>query len=99
MSDNNHFTVYQKVIATWVCIFFFGLIFGTLFLYGSFWFMIPFFAVIGIGAFFLNHIVCPNCGAHMTYEKSVLGVRVPLVFMRSKCKECNFDFKHNHDAG
>jgi uncharacterized membrane protein len=95
MKGNDQLTAYQKVTVVWVSIFSLGLLFGTLFVYASTWFMIPFFGVAGIGSYLLNRIVCPNCGARMTYETSFLGVRVPLLFMRDKCKECGWDLKNN----
>lgn len=95
MNGDNQLTAYQKVIAAWAGIFSLGLLFGVLFIYVSTWFMAPFFAVVGIGSYFLNRVVCPNCGARMTYETSFLRVRVPLLFVRDKCKECGWDLKSN----
>lgn len=91
----NQLTAYQKVVATWIGIFFLGFLFGALFIYASVWFMIPFFAVVGIGSYLLNRIVCPNCGERMTYETSSLGVRLPLVLVRNKCKKCGWNLKEN----
>ena len=95
MKGNSQLTVYQKVASIWAGIFFIGIILGALFIYISTWFMIPFFAVIGAGSFLLNRVVCPNCGARINYETSFFAVRVPLVFMRDKCKECGRNLKSN----
>lgn len=94
MSINNQITTYKKVVAIWIGILFFGFLFGAL-LSVSTWFIIPFFAVVGTGSYFLNRVTCPNCGANMTYETSALGVRVPLLFMSNKCKRCGWDLKAN----
>ena len=92
MKDDIQDTIYKKVFTIWACIFFFGFGFGIALIYISSWFIIPFFAVIVVGAYFLKRITCPNCGHHLIYERRICGIRVPYVFMRPMCKMCGSDF-------
>jgi hypothetical protein len=95
MKNLEGFTAYQKNLVAWACIMSLGFLFGALFMYASSWFMLPFFAVVGVAPFFLNRIVCPNCGTPVTYQGTIAGLRIRGGFIRKKCQQCGWDLRKN----
>ena len=95
MKNYEAITAYKKNLIAWFCIMFLCFLFGTLFMYVSIWFMLPFFAVVGCAPSFLNRILCPNCGTPVTYQGTIAGLRIRGGFIRKKCQQCGWDLREN----
>lgn len=81
----------------WAAFMLAGLCFGLAGMYISNWFVIPFFANVFGGGFMLNRIVCPNCGAPLTYEgpRWIDRVAAPSAWWRKNCAACGWDLSKN----
>lgn len=62
-------------------------------MYLSAWFVVPLFAIAFGAHLILRRIVCPNCGAPLTFEGNRLVDRFapPSGWMRKTCAACGWD--------
>jgi hypothetical protein len=91
-------TAYRKHLLAWACIVAVELTIGTLGLYISKWFLVPFLALIYAIPFVLKGITCPNCGESVTYQGAVFGRPVRGGFIRRTCQKCGWDLNQAGNA-
>jgi hypothetical protein len=91
-------TAYQKNVMAWMCLMGIEFTFGSLVLYVSTFFIIPFFIVIGCAPFILNRIACPSCNTPVTYQGSIAGMAIQGGFIRKKCQRCGWDLRQNKNG-
>jgi RNase P subunit RPR2 len=84
-------TAYKKNLLSWAVIMTVGLSAGLASLYVSAWFLVAVAAVVYIPQFFLERIVCPNCGTPVTYQGTLFGKRIRGGFIRRNCQQCGWD--------
>jgi len=86
-------TALNKNRFAWASIVVAGVCFGLGAMYLSAWFVVPFFANVFCAHLILQRIVCPSCGAPLTFEgKRLVGrLGVPSAWMRKTCAACGWD--------
>ncbi|MBR7779074.1 hypothetical protein [Undibacterium rugosum] len=84
-------TAYKKFLLTWLVIMVIGFLIIFSFLYVSDQFVLPFLLFIFISQIFLSKIICPNCGAPVTYQGKIAGTRIYGGFLHRKCRACEWD--------
>ena len=86
-------TAVNKNRFAWAGILVASLCFGLGAMYLSAWFVVPFFVNVFGAHLILRGIVCPNCGASLTFEGQGLVDRlgVPSAWTRKNCAACGWD--------
>ena len=94
-------TAYKRNLLAWTAIMATGLGAIALSVYHSPWFVVPLAGVAYGGHRLLRSVVCPNCGAAVSFEgdKSRTRFRPPGVLLRTHCATCSFDLDRPKGAG